>query len=45
MADGHAWLMPSNPAYRQIPADDAIILGKVVAIVLTGLGKRARRRA
>jgi repressor LexA len=33
MADGYAWLMPSNPAYRQIPADDAIILGKVVAIV------------
>jgi repressor LexA len=30
---GHAWLMPDNPAYQPIPADDATILGKVVAIV------------
>jgi repressor LexA len=31
--DGHAWLMPHNPAYQPIPADDATILGKVVAVV------------
>jgi repressor LexA len=31
--DGHAWLMPHNPAYQPIPADDAIILGKAVAAV------------
>jgi repressor LexA len=30
--DGHAWLMPSNPAYQPIPADDALILGKMVAL-------------
>lgn len=31
--DGHAWLKPCNPAYSPIPADDATILGKVVAVV------------
>jgi len=31
--DGHVWLMPQNPAYPPIPADDATILGKVVAMV------------
>jgi repressor LexA len=31
--DGHVWLMPHNPAYQPIPADDATILGKVVAVV------------
>jgi repressor LexA len=31
--EGHVWLMPHNPAYQPIPADDAIILGKVVAVV------------
>jgi hypothetical protein len=31
--DGHFWLMPHNPAYQPIPADDATILGKVVAFV------------
>jgi repressor LexA len=31
--DGHAWLMPHNPAYEPIPADHAKILGKVVAVV------------
>ena len=31
--DGHAWLMPHNPDYQPIPADDATILGKVVAVV------------
>ncbi|NUU25960.1 MAG: transcriptional repressor LexA [Streptomycetaceae bacterium] len=31
--DGHAWLMPHNPAYEPIPGDDATILGKVVAVM------------
>lgn len=31
--DGHAWLMPHNPAYNPIPADTATILGKVVAVL------------
>lgn len=30
--DDHVWLMPANPAYQPIPADDATILGKVVAV-------------
>ena len=30
---GRAWLMPHNPAYQPIPADDARILGKMVALV------------
>ena len=30
---GHTWLMPHNPAHQPIPADDATILGKVVAVV------------
>jgi repressor LexA len=29
---GRTWLMPHNPAYVPIPADDAVILGKVVAV-------------
>lgn len=45
IAGEHAWLMPSNPAYQPIPADDAVILGKVVAVVRTGPGKRGRLRA
>jgi repressor LexA len=31
--DGHTWLMPHNPAFEPIPADQATILGKVVAVV------------
>jgi repressor LexA len=31
--DGHVWLMPHNPAYQPILADEATILGKVVAVV------------
>jgi repressor LexA len=31
--DGHAWLLPENPAYAPIPGDDATILGKVVAVL------------
>lgn len=31
--DGHVWLLPRNSAYEDIPADDASILGKVVAVL------------
>jgi repressor LexA len=31
--NGHVWLMPRNPGYQPIPADGAIILGKVVAVI------------
>jgi repressor LexA len=31
--DGHAWLLPQNQAYSPIPADDATILGRVVAVL------------
>lgn len=31
--DGHLWLIPHNPAYEPIPADDATVLGKVVAVI------------
>lgn len=40
--DGHAWLMPANPDYQPIPADDATILGKVVAVVRPA-GERSSR--
>ena len=30
--DGHAWLLPENPAYAPIPADEATILGRVCAL-------------
>jgi repressor LexA len=33
LIDGHAWLMPHNPAYAPILGDDATILGKVVAVI------------
>jgi repressor LexA len=32
-SDGHAWLMPHNPAYTPILGDEADILGKVVAVL------------
>jgi repressor LexA len=32
-SDGHAWLMPHNPAYAPIPGDNAVILGRVVAVL------------
>jgi repressor LexA len=31
--DGHAWLLPHNPAYSPIPADEASILGRVVSVL------------
>jgi repressor LexA len=27
------WLMPHNPAYTPVPGDDAVILGRVVAVI------------
>jgi repressor LexA len=32
-ADGHVWLMPHNPVYPPILGDDAVIVGKVVAVL------------
>lgn len=32
-ADGHVWLIPHNPAYSPIMADDAVIIGKVVSVL------------
>jgi repressor LexA len=32
-ADGHIWLMPHNPVYTPILGDDAVIVGKVVAVL------------
>jgi len=31
--DGHVWLIPHNPAYSPIMADDAVIIGKVVTVL------------
>ena len=31
--DGHVWLMPHNDAYSPINGDDAVILGKVIAVL------------
>ncbi|SHG69865.1 repressor LexA [Jatrophihabitans endophyticus] len=31
--DGHAWLLPHNPAYSPIPADEATVLGRVVSVL------------
>jgi repressor LexA len=31
--DGHAWLMPHNPAFEPIPGDNALIMGRVVAVL------------
>ncbi len=30
---GHIWLLPHNPAYEPIPGDEAVILGRVVAVL------------
>jgi SOS-response transcriptional repressor LexA len=42
--DGHAGLMPHNPEYQPIPADDTTILGKVVAVVRPAQHVSSRRR-
>lgn len=55
-ADGHVWLMPHNPAYSPILADDAVIIGKVVSVLRrlllvlrerrhTGSADKRRRRS
>ncbi len=31
--DGHVWLVPHNQAYEPIPGDDAVVLGRVVAVM------------
>jgi repressor LexA len=31
--DGHVWLMPSNPLYEPINGDEAVILGRVTAVL------------
>jgi repressor LexA len=31
--DGHVELLPRNPAYQPIPADHAVVLGKVVSVL------------
>lgn len=42
--DGHAWLIPHNPAYEPLIADDAKIIGKVVSVLRRLLrGARATR--
>jgi len=33
LRDGHAWLLPQNPAYEPISGDQATILGRVVAVL------------
>lgn len=32
-ADGHVTLLPQNSAYAPIPADDAVVLGRVVSVL------------
>ena len=39
------WLMPHNPAYQPIPADSAVIVGKMVALVRPTAAGRGRARA
>ena len=31
--DGRVWLLPQNSAYAPIPADDAVVLGRVVSVL------------
>ncbi|QDY80364.1 transcriptional repressor LexA [Streptomyces qinzhouensis] len=31
--NGQVWLMPHNPAHQPIPGEDAVVLGKVVAVL------------
>ncbi len=31
--DGHVWLMPHNEAFEPIPGDDAVVLGRVTAVL------------
>jgi repressor LexA len=43
-ADGHAWLIPHNPAYLPIMADCAVIIGKVVNVLRRLLARAPARR-
>ncbi|HEU4676058.1 MAG TPA: transcriptional repressor LexA [Motilibacteraceae bacterium] len=31
--NGHVWLMPHNPAFEPIPGDEAVVLGRVTAVL------------
>ena len=31
--DGHTWLLPRNSAFEPILGDEAVVLGKVVAVM------------
>jgi repressor LexA len=31
--NGHVWLMPHNPAFDPIPGDEAVVLGRVTAVL------------
>ena len=31
--DGHVWLLPHNTAYQPIPGDEAVVLGRVTAVL------------
>lgn len=33
LINGHAWLVPHHPGYQPLLADDAVILGKVMAVI------------
>lgn len=33
LRDGHVWLLPHNDDYDPIPGDDAVVLGRVVAVM------------
>jgi repressor LexA len=31
--DGRVWLQPANPAFTDIPGEEATILGRIVAVL------------
>ena len=33
--DGHTWLLPRNSAFEPILGDEAVVLGRVVAVLRT----------
>ena len=43
--NGHVWLIPRNPDYEPLPADDAVILGKVVAVTRQAPTRMEQRRS
>lgn len=42
--DDQVWLILYNPGYQPIPADEVVILGKMVAVVRTTRPASGRRR-